>query len=132
MGGWLADQLHARRGRPGSALVLGLAFKENVPDLRNSRVTDVVSRLTELGHQVTVHDPLADPAEARHEYGIELASGALSGRYDLVVIAVPHAVYGEISDAELVGLVADGGLLADPKNLYGKRQLPDSIARWTL
>jgi UDP-N-acetyl-D-glucosamine/UDP-N-acetyl-D-galactosamine dehydrogenase len=132
MGGWLAEQLHARRGKPGSALVMGLAFKENVPDLRNSRVTDVVRRLGELGHEVTVHDPLADPAEARHEYGIELASGALDGRYDMVVVAVPHAAYAAIGDAELAGLLTDGGLLADPKNLFGQRRLPSSIGRWTL
>jgi UDP-N-acetyl-D-galactosamine dehydrogenase len=132
MGSWMAERLHALRGRPGSALVMGLAFKENVPDLRNSRVTDVVRRLTELGHDVSVHDPLADPAQARDEYGIELSSGPISGRYDLVVVAVPHDAYGAIGDAEVAALVADNGLLADPKNLYGKRRLPASIRRWTL
>jgi UDP-N-acetyl-D-galactosamine dehydrogenase len=79
-----------------------------------------------------VHDPLADPAEARHEYGIDLASGALSGRYDLVVVAVPHATYAEISNEELANLIKDGGLLADPRNLYRARELPVSIRRWTL
>jgi UDP-N-acetyl-D-galactosamine dehydrogenase len=133
MGAWVADQLHARRGgRPGSALVMGLAFKENVPDLRNSRVIDVINRLTELGHEVTVHDPLADPAEARHEYGIGLSSDGLAGRYDLVVVAVPHAVYRELSDEQVSALVAEGGLLADLKNLYGDRQLSGGVSLWTL
>jgi UDP-N-acetyl-D-galactosamine dehydrogenase len=132
MGGWVADQLHARRGRSGSVLVMGLAFKENVPDLRNSRVIDVIRRLAELGHQVTVHDPLADPGEARHEYGIALSSEALGGSYDMVVVAVPHAAYAGLSDAQVAGLVAEGGLLADLKNVYGSRQLSETISRWTL
>ena len=132
MGAWVADQLHARRGRPGSVLVMGLAFKENVPDLRNSRVIDVIRRLGELGHQVTVHDPLADPEEAQHEYGIELASDGLANSYDLVVVAVPHAAYGDLSDGDVGRMVADGGLLADLKNLYGGRILPAGVGRWTL
>ncbi|HEX8262923.1 MAG TPA: nucleotide sugar dehydrogenase [Allosphingosinicella sp.] len=132
MGRWVADLLHERRGeRPGSALVMGLTFKEDVPDLRNSKVIDVVRRLAELGHEVTVHDPLGDAAEARHEYGVEPAPDALDGRYDLVLVAVPHAAYGELDDSKVAGLVAEGGLLADLKNLYAGRALP-GVERWTL
>jgi UDP-N-acetyl-D-galactosamine dehydrogenase len=131
MGGWVADRLHERRGGPGKALVMGLTFKENVPDLRNSRVIDVVRRLEELGHRVTIHDPLADPAEARHEYGVELDAGALDGRYDLVVAAVPHEAYRTFDDDRLAALVADGGLFADLKNLYAGRALP-GVERWSL
>ena len=132
MGAWVADQLHARLGRAGSALVLGLAFKENVPDLRNSRVVDVIKRLAALGHDITVHDPLADAEEARHEYGLELDTEALSRRYDLVFVAVPHAHYAKLPDAQLEALVVEGGLLADLKNLFGKRNLPGHIVRWSL
>ncbi|MFL6861523.1 MAG: nucleotide sugar dehydrogenase, partial [Allosphingosinicella sp.] len=132
MGAWVADQLHARRGgQAGTALVLGLTFKENVPDLRNSKVIDVIRRLEALGHAVTVHDPHADPAEARHEYGLELPEGALDARYDLVVAAVPHDVYGELPDERLVGLVAEGGLFADLKNLFARRPLA-GVERWSL
>jgi UDP-N-acetyl-D-galactosamine dehydrogenase len=132
MGAWVADQLHARRGgRPGSALVMGLTFKENVPDLRNSRVIDVIRRLQELGHEVTVHDPHADPEEARHEYGLELSRDALDGRYDLIVVAVPHAAYGELGDARLEALAKEGGLVADLKNLYARRNL-GAVERWSL
>jgi UDP-N-acetyl-D-galactosamine dehydrogenase len=131
MGAWVADGLHERLGRSGTALVMGLAFKENVPDLRNSRVIDVVQRLQALGHEVTVHDPLADSAEARHEYGLDLAADAFDRRYDLVLVAVPHAAYAELDDERLVGLVADGGLLADLKHLYKGRTLP-GVERWTL
>jgi UDP-N-acetyl-D-galactosamine dehydrogenase len=131
MGGWVADQVHSLRGSPGSVLVMGMAFKENVPDLRNSRVIDVIERLRTLGHHVTVHDPLTDPAEARHEYGIELAADGLARPYDIVLVAVPHQAYAELSDQEISGLVARGGLLADLKNLYKNRVLP-GVRRWSL
>jgi UDP-N-acetyl-D-glucosamine/UDP-N-acetyl-D-galactosamine dehydrogenase len=116
----------------GTALVMGLTFKENVPDLRNSRVVDVVRRLTELGHQVSVHDPLASAAEARHEYGVELLSDALERSYDLVLVAVPHNAYASLADAQLAALVKPGGLFADIKNLFRDRRMVDSIRRWTL
>jgi UDP-N-acetyl-D-galactosamine dehydrogenase len=98
---------------------------------RNSKVIDVIRRLEELGHEVTVHDPLADPDEARHEYGVELAADALDSRYDLVVVAVAHRDYAGLDDSRLAQLVADGGLLADLKNLYGGRALA-GVSRWTL
>src|SRR5688500_915050 len=132
MGRRVADQLHARRGAVGTALVMGLTFKENVPDLRNSRVIDVVERLGALGHEVTVHDPLADPEEARREYGLALSPDALDRSYDLVFVAVPHATYGDLGDEHLTRLVAEGGLLADLKNLFGERQLAPAVSRWTL
>jgi UDP-N-acetyl-D-galactosamine dehydrogenase len=132
MGVWLADELHARRGKAGSALVMGLAFKENVPDLRNSRVIDVIRRLQALGHDVVIHDPLADPADADHEYGVSLDPQALERAYELVLVAVPHADYGALSDSRVSALVAEGGLLADLKNLYGGRSLPTNVRRWTL
>ena len=130
MGAWVADRLHEKRGRPGSALVLGLSFKENVPDLRNSKVIDVIRRLAALGHEVTVHDPLADPAEARHEYGLDLERDALGKSYDLVVVAVPHAEYAALANDRISALVGEGGLLADLKNLFRDRAL--GVDRWTL
>ncbi|MGS1016293.1 nucleotide sugar dehydrogenase [Allosphingosinicella humi] len=131
MGAWVADQVHARRPAAGSVLVMGLSFKENVPDLRNSRVIDVIRRLDELGHAVTVHDPLVDPAEAEHEYGIRPAAEALDQQYDTVVVAVPHEAYAALGDDQIAAVVADGGLLADLKNLYAGRRLPSDIDRWS-
>ncbi|MDP8994638.1 MAG: nucleotide sugar dehydrogenase [Pseudomonadota bacterium] len=132
MGAWVADRLHEEAGKAGSVLVMGLSFKENVPDLRNSRVIDVIRRLEELGHEVAVHDPLADPEEARHEYGIELDANAFERSYDLVLVAVPHEAYDLIDNGRLAALVAEGGLFADLKNFYAARQLGDGIRRWTL
>jgi UDP-N-acetyl-D-galactosamine dehydrogenase len=91
MGQWIADSIHDQLGgRSSSVLVLGLTFKEDVPDLRNSKVYDVIQRLQWLGHKVTVHDPLADATEAMNEYGVSLEMEALQGKYDVVLAAVPH------------------------------------------
>lgn len=127
MAGWVATKLHeARCGKPGSVLILGLTFKENIPDLRNSKVADLVCALGRLGHAVTVHDAHADSAEAMHEYGIPLVPDALDRRYDLVVLAVPHREYLAMGTAALRALVADGGTLADLKGELA------AIADWTL
>ena len=131
MGAWVADQLHARRGKAGRVLVMGVTFKENVPDLRNSRVFDVVERLIELGHDVTIVDPLADPAELHREHGLGLST--LNGeRYDLVVAAVPHREFREMSDTAIASLIAADGTLADLKGMWRERMLPHSIDFWTL
>jgi UDP-N-acetyl-D-galactosamine dehydrogenase len=115
---WVARQLHAKRGgEPGSVLMLGLTFKENIPDLRNSKVADLVTALGRLGHGVTVHDPHADAEEAMHEYGIPLVATerALGRTYDMVVLAVPHGEYLALGGAALKALVKPGGTLADLK-----------------
>lgn len=117
MSQWVVDRLHAARdNRSGSVLVLGLTFKENVPDLRNSKVADVIAGLAQRGHHVTVHDLHADAAEAAHEYGIALSPGALDGRYDIVILAVPHDEYLALGQEQLAALVADKGMFADLKN----------------
>ena len=131
MGRWVADALHDRRGKAGSALVLGLTFKENVPDLRNSRSFDLVRRLEWLGHDVSVADPLADPDELKREHGLALTDPK-SGSWDLVVGAVAHRDYREISDAKLQKLVAPGVKLADLKGMWRDRRLSESVDRWTL
>jgi UDP-N-acetyl-D-glucosamine/UDP-N-acetyl-D-galactosamine dehydrogenase len=120
MGAWIADQLHTKRGsRPSKVLILGLTFKENVPDLRNSKVVDVINRLQWLGHEVTVHDPMADPVEAKHEYGIELDTTALDRSFDVVVGAVTHDVYRAMPHDRVRALLGTDGLLADLKRIWG-------------
>lgn len=138
MGGYVADRIArmlAARGRANGAriLVLGLTFKENVPDLRNSKVIDIIRGLTEWGHQVDVHDPHADPAEAKHEYGVTLVDSIedRSG-YDCLVGAVPHREYASLVGEKLRGLLTPKGLVADIKGMWRKAPMPKGIDRWQL
>src|SRR5574338_250111 len=131
MGAWIADALHDRRRKAGTALVLGLTFKENVPDLRNSRSFDLVRRLQWLGHDVTVADPLADAGEIERDHGLKAAEPD-GERFDLVIGAVAHRQYRELPDASLAAMVAPGGTLADLKGMWRGRELDPAIDRWTL
>src|SRR5215467_13610578 len=94
MGKFIAEQTVKQMIRNGSpvkganVIVLGLTFKENVPDLRNSRVIDVINELKSYGAHVHVHDPVPDPQEARHEYGLELSSWDGLPAADAMVVAV--------------------------------------------
>jgi UDP-N-acetyl-D-galactosamine dehydrogenase len=126
MAAWVAERLDAALGRTGRVLVLGLTFKEDVPDLRNSKVADVIEALAGRGHSVAVHDPLADAEEAKHEYGLTLDQDALGRQYDLVLLAVPHQAYLQMGAERLRGLVGADGLLADLKGALG------GAADWTL
>lgn len=120
MAQWVADRIDETfAGRKGEILVLGLTFKEDVPDLRNSKVADLVAALQRLGHQITVHDPLADAEEARHEYDLDLDADAFERRYDAVLLAVPHRQYLEAGAASLRALLREGGKLADLKGALG-------------
>ena len=131
MGAWIADQLHERRRKAGTALVLGLTFKENVPDLRNSRSIDLVRRLKWLGHEVEVGDPLASAQEIEREYGLNVTEPD-GRRFDLVIGAVAHRAYRELADDRLEGLVMPGGTLADLKGMWRGRNLDPELDRWTL
>lgn len=113
----IARRLHdVREGKPGSTLVLGLTFKEDVPDLRNSKVADLICELENLGHTITAHDPLADKNEANSEYGIELNDDAFGSTYDLVLLAVPHEEYVVMGAETFEALLKPDGTLADLKN----------------
>ena len=131
MGRWIADRIHAHRGgKAGSALVLGLTFKENVPDMRNSRSADLIERLEELGHRVLVADPHAHPDAVRAEFGRD--PEAVDGRtFDLVVGAVRHEEYCRLSGDRLAALVNPGGTLVDIKAMWRAAQ-PANIDYWTL
>jgi UDP-N-acetyl-D-galactosamine dehydrogenase len=132
MGVWIADCIHSRRqSRSGSVLVLGITFKPDVPDLRNSKVLDVVRRLAWLGHEITLHDPLADPATAEREFGLRPDEQALERRYDVVLAAVPHRQYLQLAPTKVAELVAEDGLLADPHGLWRGAAMPRQLESWT-
>ncbi len=104
-------------------LVLGLTFKENCPDLRNTRVVDVIAELEDYGVDVDVYDPWASAAEAREEYGIELVDKPVTGAYDAVLAAVAHREFAEMGEAELRKLTRGEAVFYDLKNI-----LPESAA----
>jgi len=111
--------------------VLGLTFKEDVPDIRNSRVPDIVFELQQFGVSPIVHDALADAGEAKHEYGISLASLEQARDLDALILAVPHAAY--IREPErLYSSIAPGGVVMDIKSALDRKQLPGSIRYWSL
>jgi UDP-N-acetyl-D-glucosamine/UDP-N-acetyl-D-galactosamine dehydrogenase len=132
MGRWIADRLHTKLGSSAKrVLFLGVTFKENVPDVRNSRAVDIVRRLAWLGHDVIVSDPLADPEEVNREYGLQVEREP-SGRFDCLIGAVRHKEYESMSADELAQRVADEGLVADLKGMWRNLDLPDHIRRWSL
>jgi len=105
-------------------IVLGLTFKENCSDLRNSKVADLVKELQDFGCEVHVHDPLAEPEQALHEYGITLSEwGQLPQNADAIVAAVSHAEYTEQPVANLLAPLKSGGVFIDIKSAY----LPEAI-----
>lgn len=99
-------------------LVLGLTFKENCPDLRNTRVVDVVSELRDYGISVDVHDPWADGAEARHEYGLDLVARPQAATYDGIVLAVAHAQFRDMGAAAIRAFGRKQQVLYDLKHLF--------------
>ena len=125
----------ARQGRGAGArvLVLGLTFKENVPDLRNSRVIDIVRALKARGCIVDVHDPFADAAEAKHEYDVELLSSLdVASGYHCVIGAVAHDDYVGYGADDFARLLTDDAVVADVKGMWRNVCLPDGYCRWQL
>ncbi len=113
-------------------LFLGLTFKEDVADLRNSKSADVVGKLQEKGFEVDVCDPVADAGEAMDLYGIDLLPGPGDGRYDCLVGAVAHSAFRALDGDALAALIKPGGLLADIKGMWRGVALADGLKRWEL
>jgi UDP-N-acetyl-D-galactosamine dehydrogenase len=140
MGKFVAEQtmkLLGQLARPVNDLkvaVLGLTFKENVPDLRNSKVLDVIQELREYGVQVLVHDPIAEPEEATAEYGIHLQQWNDLKDVDGLVIAVAHRTYAEMSLQELLKPLRSQreGVVIDVKCLLDQTKLPKTLKYWRL
>jgi UDP-N-acetyl-D-galactosamine dehydrogenase len=101
--------------------VLGLTFKENCPDLRNSKVADIINELEEYGIKVQVADPNADPVEAEHEYGVTLTSFKKLRKASVVIIAVAHKEYCELSVKQLKDLMGKNPILIDVKGTVDRK-----------
>ncbi len=115
-------------------LVMGLTFKENVPDIRNTRVTDVIKELAEYGVEVYVNDPVADREQARKEYGTGLVELKDVSRIDAIVVAVAHRQYSLLSLEDLKGMYNDGRLiLVDIKGVFDRKQAEEKgFIYWSL
>lgn len=99
-------------------LVMGLAFKENCPDLRNTRIIDIINELSEYNVQVDVFDPWVKPSEAMQEYGIQLIDQPVENSYDAVVIAVGHKQFKEMGETAVRGLGKQKHILYDLKYVF--------------
>jgi UDP-N-acetyl-D-galactosamine dehydrogenase len=115
------------------ASILGFTFKENVSDLRNTRVIDMVQALKSYSFDVQIHDPLAYPEEAKHEYGIKLTKFEDLKPADAVILAVAHDQYRKEPWKLVSGLLKGGqGVVADVRNVLPREQTPAGIILWRL
>jgi UDP-N-acetyl-D-galactosamine dehydrogenase len=112
-------------------LVMGVTFKENVADIRNSKVFDVIQELRSFNVQTNVVDPFASPTQVNHEYGIELTSDVQDSAYDAVIVAVNHKQYLDLNAQDFQKLFKDkdNGLLVDIKGIY--RDLSEELNYWS-
>ena len=111
--------------------VLGVTFKENVPDIRNSRVPDIIKELSNFGVTSLLHDPMANSAQVAHEYGLELSGRAALTDCDGLVLAVPHAEYVEDREG-LWAMLRDGGIVIDVKSVLDPKKVPPRLRYWSL
>lgn len=112
--------------------VLGLSFKEDVNDIRNSKVPDILKELKEFGVTPLLHDPYASPADAMHEYGVSLCSFEELRALDGVVFAVSHKAYLEMGIEKLLAPVRDGGIFVDVKSMFDASMMTRNIRYWSL
>ena len=140
MGKFVGEQtvkLLSRLSRPTNDLtvgVLGLTFKENVPDLRNSKVPDIINELREYGVKVLVHDPMAEPEEAVAEYGIHLVDWKQLKDLDGLILAVAHREYADMDLGDLLKPLRsmNDGVLIDVKSMLEPGKVPGSLKYWRL
>jgi UDP-N-acetyl-D-galactosamine dehydrogenase len=113
----VVKQMLGKGIQPASAkvLVLGLAFKENCPDVRNTKVVDIVEELASYGAAVDVHDPWCNADEARREYGLDLVADPKQGAYDVVIIAVAHDEFRALGADGICAFTKDTSVLYDIK-----------------
>ena len=139
MGKYIAEQTIKQMIAAGSYVkgakvnVLGLTFKEDCPDLRNSKVVDIIQELRTYGAEVYVHDPEADPEEAMHEYGVRLLRWDELPRADAMVAAVAHKTFRLLSDEDICRKLVKGGTFIDVKAGFDAETLSASgLGVWRL
>ncbi|MBU1691479.1 MAG: nucleotide sugar dehydrogenase [Gammaproteobacteria bacterium] len=139
MGKFIAEQTVKQMIQSGShvkgakVIVLGLTFKENCGDLRNSKVIDIINELKTYGIEVLVHEPIGDAGEAKHEYGVSLTDWDKLPQADAIVAAVAHKEFLERPLSDLLGKLKPGGAFIDVKSVYDTKALRDAgLTVWRL
>ncbi|MCB2099376.1 MAG: nucleotide sugar dehydrogenase [Rhodobacterales bacterium] len=139
MGAWVAQETVKRLMKAGGVssqsrvAVLGVTFKEDVPDFRNTKVLDIVDELNEFGVQVQVCDPHADPEAVEEEYGAHLTPFEQMEKADAVILAVPHADYLAQGWSLVTGLLKPGaGLVIDVRGRLDRAAKPDGVTLWRI
>jgi UDP-N-acetyl-D-galactosamine dehydrogenase len=138
MGAFVAGRVVKMLGQTGRLTpsvkvgILGLAFKENVRDLRNSRVPDIVDELREYGIEAMVHDPMVDPEEAEEEFGIHLVGADALVDLNAIVLCLPHRVMMDAMKPGPWDRLIDGGVLVDVKSALDPDKVPSSVRYWSL
>jgi len=102
-------------------LLMGITFKENVSDIRNTKVVDLVHELESFSVKVDIADPFAETEELQHEYGLSLIEQPKTGDYDAVIVAVNHQQYLQLDEAYFEGLTSKDGIVVDIKGIYNKQ-----------
>lgn len=126
---FVAADIKVKGARVG---VLGLTFKEDCNDLRNSKVPDILKELNQYDIHPMVHDPAAEPAAAFHEYGIKLSPLSEMERMDAVILAVSHRQYLEMGQSKILSHVRDGGVIIDVKSVLDPSKMERGIRYWSL
>jgi UDP-N-acetyl-D-galactosamine dehydrogenase len=138
MGAFIAQRtvkmlIHADLAVRGARVgVLGITFKENVNDLRNSKVPDILRELQQFGIDALIHDPLASPADAAHEYGVKLSDLSELRELDALILAVNHKAYLDMGEATMVSLLKDRGVLVDIKSALSPACVTRGISYYSL
>ena len=139
MGKFIAEQTVKQMIQAGShvkgakVIVLGLTFKENCGDLRNSKVIDIINELNTYGIEVLVHEPIGDADEARHEYGVSLTAWDKLPQADAIVAAVAHKEFLARPLSDFLGKLKQGGAFIDVKSAYDTKALRDAgLTVWRL
>jgi UDP-N-acetyl-D-galactosamine dehydrogenase len=132
MGAYIAQEcirllaIQGRQLKGAKVLILGLTFKENCSDVRNSKVIDIINELKRFGAQPIVSDPLANPGEARHEYGVQLAELGQQAPYDAIIAAVSHRQFLGLPLAGIAQWCRSGAPFLDVKSAFDRTALTDA------
>jgi UDP-N-acetyl-D-galactosamine dehydrogenase len=125
----IQEQIRVKLARVG---ILGLTFKENVHDIRNSKVPDIITELGQFGIKPLVCDPLADPGETLHEYGVHLSPMAEFEGLDVLILAVNHAEFLALGAQDLIRRLNSPSVFIDVKSCFDPADFPDQVTYWSL